>query len=117
MTRQIYNLRESANRLLRLLRGETPEEPAGSLTGEVLSENQAASDIAELVAGSLPGYSFVLPASIVSAIGTAGFATGTATSLAIYTGSALALENPTILSFDSSFLVEVTGTIAYISVP
>ena len=55
MTRQRYSATESLNRILRLLQGTPiPTDVAGGVTGEVLSENEVLSDLAELLAGSLP---------------------------------------------------------------
>lgn len=62
MTRARYNYRESINRILRIFEGKAlPTDNPETLTGEVLSTDEAASDLAELLAGSLPGESFVVP--------------------------------------------------------
>jgi hypothetical protein len=100
MTRQTYNIKESANRLLRLFRGETPNEQEGTLTPEVLSENQAVSDFVELLAGSLPGETLAFPTSLYNAAVTAGFITGTASTDSsfeygqIYTHTGSASQTP-----------------------
>jgi len=55
MTRQRYSATESLNRILRILQGTPiPTDVAGGVTGEVLSQNEVLSDLAELLAGSLP---------------------------------------------------------------
>ena len=53
MTRQRYNIKESLNRLLRMFEGkaEASESP-NTLSGEILSHNQAWSDLVELLGGS-----------------------------------------------------------------
>lgn len=64
MTRQRYSATESLNRIVRLLQGSPiPTDVPGSVVGEVLSENEALSDLAELLAGSLPSQNaFPIPA-------------------------------------------------------
>lgn len=115
MARQRYPVVESINRLLRIFKGETPNETPGAVTGEILSENEAWSDIAELLNDSLPGDIFVLPQSMKTAITNAGFASGTAASLVIVTGVASILTGATRFVFTSGLNVQVTGTTAYIS--
>lgn len=64
MTRQRYSAKESLNRIVRILQG-TPisTDTPGVVTDEILSENEALSDLAELLAGSLPNQSaFPIPA-------------------------------------------------------
>lgn len=63
MTRQAYSKKESLNRILRILQGKPVIGDApGIITGDVMSEDQAMSDIAELIAGSLPNESgFPIP--------------------------------------------------------
>ena len=64
MTRSRYSIQEAINRLLRALEGKTVNSDIpGGLTGEVLSENEAWSDLAELFEGSLPGETLTLPAA------------------------------------------------------
>lgn len=62
MTRQKYSTKEALNRLLRLLKGNPPSSDVpGEVTGEIVSESRAFSDIAELLARSLPGEYTALP--------------------------------------------------------
>lgn len=62
MTRQRYTFRESVNRILRILEGKAlPNDYPETITGDVLSTDEAVSDLAELMAGSLPNESFTLP--------------------------------------------------------
>ena len=66
---QRYSLKESYNRLYRLFNGSTPpSDRAESLPGLVYSEDEVWSRIAELFAGSLPGETLVLPATLDAAI-------------------------------------------------
>ena len=70
MAYQRYSVREALNRFFRLWSGNTPPSDApGSLPGEVFSEDEAWSNIAELFAGSLPGTSLSLPNAVSDAIG------------------------------------------------
>lgn len=64
MTRSRYSKKESLNRILKKLTGSpyTSDTP-GVLPGAVLSEDEALSDLAELLEGSLPGESLETPAS------------------------------------------------------
>ena len=65
MTRQRYSTKEAWNRVLRAYQGKaTSSEQPNTLDGEVLSENQAISDFAELIVGSLPNESGELPSGI-----------------------------------------------------
>ena len=65
MTRQRYSKKEGLNRILRLIQGSpTPGDDPGTVTGDLLSEDAAISDIAELLAGSLPNQSGFPLASI-----------------------------------------------------
>src|SRR3989304_3438490 len=69
MTRQRYSATESLNRILRLLQGTPiPTDVAGGVTGDVLSENEVLSDLAELLAGSLPNQNFI-PATAMARYG------------------------------------------------
>ena len=55
MTRQRYSAKESLNRIVRLLQGSPlPSDAPDTVTGDVLSVDAALSDLAELLAGSLP---------------------------------------------------------------
>lgn len=65
MTRQRYSAKEALNRILRILQA-TPasSDDPGTVTGDLLSEDAALSDIAELLAGSLPNQNaFPVPAT------------------------------------------------------
>lgn len=69
MPRQRYSSNEALNRILRTLKGNTPlSENADQLDGEILSSNQAVSDIAELLNNSLPGESLNIPGGTYGAI-------------------------------------------------
>lgn len=69
MTRQRYNIKESLNRILRMLQGkEEASESPNTLSGVILSHNQAASDIAEILADSLPNESAQVPDSLVATV-------------------------------------------------
>ena len=69
MTRQRYNIKESLNRILRMFQGkEEASESPDTLSGEILSHNQAFSDLAELLAGSLPSETAELPASLKATV-------------------------------------------------
>lgn len=61
---QRYSAKEALNRIVRLLKGSPPAtDVPGEVTGEILSEDHALSEIAEIMAGSLPGESARLPTS------------------------------------------------------
>lgn len=65
MTRQRYSAKESINRILRTFENKTPiSDQPDSLTGEVLSSDEALSDLAELFAGSLPNETATLPSAV-----------------------------------------------------
>jgi len=65
MTRQRYDKKEAINRILRSLEGEPIYSDApNTLIGDVLSENEALSDIAEIMEGSLPGEAGIVPVGI-----------------------------------------------------
>ncbi len=69
MAYQRYNIKEALNRFFRLWSNNTPPSDApGSLSGEVFSEDEAWSNIAELFAGSLPGVTFSIPVVLGNAI-------------------------------------------------
>jgi len=69
MTRQRYDIKEALNRILRILYGSSdPNEQRDTIAGEVLSENQAISDLAELLAGSLPNQTLTLPTAVTDAL-------------------------------------------------
>ena len=65
MTRQRYSIKEAVNRILRSWEGiGSSNDQPGTLSGEILSEDGAISDFAELMAGSLPGKSGSIPSDI-----------------------------------------------------
>ena len=69
MARQRYYIKESLNRILRMFQGkEEPSESPNTLSGEILSHNQAFSDLAELLAGSLPNETAELPDSLTASV-------------------------------------------------
>ncbi len=69
MTRQRYSTKEAVNRILRLFYGDAGiSEQPNTLDGEILSENQAASDFAELLAESLPNQDAEIPASLKASV-------------------------------------------------
>ena len=56
MSRQRYSIKESFNRILRMWQGEALQSDIpDTLPGEILREDAALSDLAELMQGSLPG--------------------------------------------------------------
>ena len=72
-----YDKGESFNRALRIWQGDMPpSETPETLTGEVLSENQALANLVQLLGDYLPGESLTLPTSVRNAIGNAGFFRG-----------------------------------------
>lgn len=115
MAREMYSIKEAWNRILRSFKGQSLNELPDTLTPEVLSENEAMSEFAELLNDSLPGETLSLPTAMRSAITSAGFASGTASSLTIVTGTASILVGATRFVFTSGLNVQVTGTTAYIS--
>lgn len=77
MTRQRYPNSESVNRILRsLMGGNIPSDVPGVLGGEILSIDEALSDLAELLFNSLPNQTLTLPESVRNAMGNAGFYRG-----------------------------------------
>lgn len=61
MARQRYSKKESWNRILRTMEGKAPNsDQPDTLPPEVLSEDEALSDFAELLAGSLPNESLAI---------------------------------------------------------
>jgi hypothetical protein len=65
MARQRYSIREALNRFLRHWQGTAvPSDEPGSLSGEILSEDEAWSDIAELFGDSLPNQTPTIPDSV-----------------------------------------------------
>jgi hypothetical protein len=71
MPYQRYDIKEALNRFFRLWSSNAPpsDEP-GSLSGEIFSEDEAWSNIAEVFAGSLPGVTFSIPTVLANAIAT-----------------------------------------------
>jgi hypothetical protein len=84
MTRSRYSKKESYNRLVRLFEGHplTSDTP-DVIPGEVLSEDEAWSDLAELFEGSLPDQDFELPSSWVATVAQANADTATVNTKAI----------------------------------
>lgn len=77
MTRQRYSSKESVNRILRsLFGGNITSDRPETLSGEVLSFDEALSDLAELLYDSLPNQTLTLPESVRNAMGNAGFYRG-----------------------------------------
>lgn len=69
MTRQRYSREESINRILRSLEGVTiPSDAPETLSGEKLSVDEALSDLAELLEGSLPNQSGTIPSGITAPV-------------------------------------------------
>jgi hypothetical protein len=63
MTRSRYSVVEALNRWLRVLEGKAVASDSDDIPGEILSENDVWSDIAELWEDSLPGETLHLPAA------------------------------------------------------
>ena len=77
MTNERYPKKESLNRVLRYFQGNDPaSNDPETLIGEVLSENEALSDIVELLGGSLPNEAMAIPTALRDAVGNAGFFRG-----------------------------------------
>jgi len=65
MSYQRYSIKESLNRIFRLWSGNAPpSDIPDSLDGELLSEDEVWSSLAELWAGSLPGVDASIPSDI-----------------------------------------------------
>lgn len=108
MTRQRYSVEESWNRILRLFEGKAiPTDTPGAVTGEVLSENQAISDLAELFAGSLPDETLVFPSSFGLATGYATFTIKTDTYTATTNDELIVCNKATAMTIN---LPAATGT-------
>src|SRR5512139_3681623 len=94
MARSRYSVKESLNRILRVMEGKalTSDTP-NVIPGEVLSEDQAFSDIAELWEGSLPGETLHIPAAGIpfATVDEANAGTSTTTVLSPY-GHSIAHE-------------------------
>lgn len=115
MTRQRYPIVESINRILRLFQGETVDEQPGALPPILLSENEAWSDLAELLNSSLPSETLTLPTAFSTAITNAGFASGTASSIRLVTGTSTVLVGATTFVIGNGLSLSVTGTFAYLN--
>lgn len=85
MARQRYSKKESINRILRSWKGTAiPSDIPDTLSGEVLSEDEALSDLAELLEGSLPNETLFTPDALSMRYGEIfahDLATGTSQSL------------------------------------
>jgi hypothetical protein len=69
MAYQRYSVKEALNRFFRLWSGNAPSSDAPeSLSGDVFSEDEAWSNIAELFGGSLPGETLSLPSAVADAV-------------------------------------------------
>lgn len=86
-----YSKKESLDRIRRILLGiaVASDEPDKTLQGQLLSEDESLSEIAEIMADSLPGYSFTLPEAIQNDYGEIYTWTGTSSidglSIDVYT--------------------------------
>lgn len=85
MTRQRYSVMESLNRILRLFLGSpVPTDAPETVPGEIRSEDEALSDLAELFANSLPNETLTIPIAMQIAMENAGFATGSPSEMLLY---------------------------------
>ena len=108
MTRQKYSSNESWNRIVRLFEGKPlPTDVPGTVTGEVLSEDAALSDFAELLAGSLPNETLVLPVAFGTAASYATFVIQTATYTATFNDELIVCNKTTAMTIN---LPAATGT-------
>jgi len=63
MTRQRYRKEESITRIVRIFEGKAvPTDVPNTVPGELMNTEEALSDLAELMAGSLPNETFTMPA-------------------------------------------------------
>lgn len=115
MAREMYSIKEAWNRILRSFKGQSLNELPDTLSPEVLSENEAMSEFAELLNNSLPGETLSLPTAFRTAITSAGFASGTASSLTIVTGTSQLAVGITRFVFGNGISVSVTGTTVYLN--
>jgi hypothetical protein len=78
---QKYSKKEALHRIYLILTGqtETNDTPDTAIKGELYSEDQSLSKIAEVMSDSLPGYSFHFPAAAQNDYGEIWAWTGTAT--------------------------------------
>jgi len=108
LTRQRYNVTESWNRILRLLEGKAiPTDQPGGIVGDVLSENQAISDLAELFAGSLPNETLSFPPAFGLATSYVTFVIATATYTATVNDDLIVCNRTTAMTIN---LPAATGT-------
>src|SRR5512139_3748344 len=108
MTRQRYSSKESWNRIVRLFEGKpVPTDAPGAVTGEVLSEDAAISDLAELFAGSLPGETLSFPSSFGVATSYATFVIKTDTYTATSNDELIVCNKATAMTIN---LPAATGT-------
>lgn len=115
MARERYSIVESLNRVLRSFLGQSLNELPGTLPPDVLSENEALSEFAELLNNSLPGETLSLPTAFRTAITSAGFASGTATSLIGITGTSQVVVGISRFVFGNGISVSVTGTTVFLN--
>ena len=77
MTRERYAKKESMNRIVEIFKGNPlPSLDPDTLPGPISSENEALSDLVELLGGSLPNEAMQIPTALRDAIGSAGFFRG-----------------------------------------
>lgn len=88
MTRQRYSKKEAINRILRSFQASPilSDQP-NSLSGEILSEDEAFSDLAELLQDSLPGETPFIPDAMSHRYGGIYSETATGTSQSLITGT------------------------------
>jgi len=112
MTRQRYSIKESLNRILLLFQNKAVStDSPDSVPGESLSHDQALSDLAELLAGSLPGESAVLPSAIV--VNPAGHIHNQY--VTTYWDDSVYKGTGTAVNFATNLSVVVSGTSVHIS--
>lgn len=103
MTRQKYSDKESLNRIQRLLVGKpVPQDDPGTIPDDLLSENEALSDITELLGDSLPNETLTLPAAVQRAIGNSGFVRGWGGGYNIFVAPNHAHASDTNTGFDAN---------------
>ena len=73
MTRARYNVVEALNRILRVFQDKAvPQDTPNTVPGEMLNTEDALSDLAELLVGSLPGETLTYPNGTFGTITTSG---------------------------------------------
>jgi hypothetical protein len=118
MTRSRYNKRESLNRIVRKLHGDPiVSDTKDVIPGEVLSEDEALSDLAELLEGSLPGETLALPAAVFASVDEAnvGAATNVVLSPASHSwaheyGGIYVSTGTVAIPYTASVWTKITGT-------